>query len=65
MRLDVERGKTEVLPYATNKTITQAQFDKHSDAILIEYTHLNVVLVLKSVNENPTTFKKLIWLVRI
>ncbi len=57
--LDVERGKTEVLPYATNKTITQAQFDKHGDAILIEHTHLNVVLALKSVNENPTTFKRI------
>lgn len=59
MRLDVERGKTEALPYATNKTITQAQFDKHSDAILIEHTHLNVVLALKSVNENSTTFKRI------
>ncbi|WP_100913645.1 winged helix-turn-helix domain-containing protein [Pseudoalteromonas spongiae] len=59
MLLDVERGKTEVLPYATNKTITQAQFDKHGDAILIEHTHLNVVLALKSVNENPTTFKRI------
>ncbi|WP_372771493.1 transcriptional regulator [Pseudoalteromonas sp.] len=57
--LDVKSGETEVLPYTTNKTITQAQLDKHSDAILIEHAHLNVALVLKSVNENPTMFKKI------